>query len=177
MMKKYISYARQVCRPRLTDNALEEIQKYYVKMRNQGSDEGGIKAIPINARNLEALIRLTEAHAKARLQEKATKKNARAAIELLHFCLGQVGLDPETGKIDIDRITTGISASQRGSIHIIKEIINELELLLGKEIPIDDIIKQATEKGIKEDKAQEVIDGLKRAGDLFSPKNGFVSKI
>src|SRR3989344_2195848 len=46
-MKKYIAYARQSCRPKLTDAAMQEIKEYYVKMR--GGDEGGqqvIKAVP-----------------------------------------------------------------------------------------------------------------------------------
>lgn len=177
LIKKFISFARQTCKPRLTESAVQEIKKYYVKMRNSGSDDGGIQAIPINARNLEALVRLTEAHAKIRLAKEATQKDAREAIELVHFCLAQVGLDPETGKIDIDRITTGISASQRGSIHHIKEIINELEMLVGKEIPLEDIIRQAAEKGISEDKVTEVVEGLKRSGDLYSPRHGVISKI
>jgi len=89
----------------------------------------------------------------------------------------QVGFDKETGKIDIDRITTGIPASQRNAIIMVKEIINELEGTIGKTIPIEDITAMAKEKNIKEEKVEEVIEKLRRSGDIFEPRRGFVSKI
>ncbi|MBU1975862.1 MAG: ATP-binding protein, partial [Nanoarchaeota archaeon] len=99
LMKKYIAYAKQNCKPKLSSVALEEIKNYYVEMRNKGNEEGGevaIKPIPISARQLEALIRLSEACAKTRLANTVTKKDARRAIDLVHYCLSQIGLDPET---------------------------------------------------------------------------------
>ena len=88
----------------------------------------------------------------------------------------QVGFDPETGKMDIDRIS-GIPASVRGKIVTIKEIINQLEQKVGKQIPVDDIIVEATDRGIKEEDIKEAIEKLKRSGDLFEPRNGFISRI
>ncbi|MFC1723453.1 minichromosome maintenance protein MCM [Nanoarchaeota archaeon] len=177
MLRKYISYARRSCHPKLTDGALEEIKAYYVKMRNAGGDDGGIRSVPITARQLEALVRLAEAAGKARLAKNVRRKDSQKAIELLHFCMSQVGIDPDTGKIDMDVIQTGVSSSARNNIIIIKEAINELENKLGKTIPIDDLVKEAEERGIDADKAEEVIEKLKRAGDIFEPKRGFVQKI
>ena len=177
-MKKYMIYCRQKVFPTLTDGALEEIKKYYVDMRNSANtEEGAIKAIPITARQLEALVRLTEASAKIRLAPRVTRKDAKRAIGLLQHCLEQVGLDPETGKIDIDRLSSGITTSQRNKIFVIKEIIAELENKLGKTIPIDEIMQEAKNKGIEEANAEEVIEKLKRSGDIFEPRRGFISKI
>ncbi|HME86962.1 MAG TPA: hypothetical protein VKE88_00960, partial [Candidatus Nanoarchaeia archaeon] len=89
----------------------------------------------------------------------------------------QIGIDPETGKIDIDRITTGITASQRNKLHTMKEIISELEAQIGKTIPIEDIAKLAKEKGIDESQTDELIERLKRDGDIFEPRHGFISRI
>ena len=177
LLRKYIAYARQNSHPVLTDGAIEEIKQYYVKMRQSGSSEGGVKPIPISPRQLEALVRMAEASARVRLEDKVTKKDARKAIELLEYCLMQVGFDKETGRIDIDRITTGISASQRSNIIVVKEIISELEEKLGKTIPIEDVVAEAKAKGIEEDKTEEIIEKLRRSGDLFEPKRGFISKI
>lgn len=178
LLKKYIAYARQRVVPKLTDSALEEIKEYYLKMRSSSSgEEGGIKAIPISARQLEALVRLSEASARIRLSDRVTKKDARRAVDLLHYCLSQVGIDPETGKIDIDRISTEFTASQRNKIIQVKDIIAELESKIGKAIPLDDIIKEAVERGIEEDKVEEVIEKLKRGGDIFEPRRGFISRI
>jgi len=177
LLKRYIAYSKQKVTPSITDEALEEIKDFYLKMRASGGVEEGIKAIPISARQLEALVRLTEASARIRLSEKATKKDAKRAIELVEYCLMQVGLDKETGKIDIDRITTGIPASQRSHISTVKEIINELEDKLGKTIPIDDVIEEAKNKGIAEEKVEEVLEKLKRVGEVFEPRRGFISRI
>lgn len=176
-LRKFISYAKRACTPTLTDAALEELKAYYVKMRNSGGEEGGVKAIPITARQLEALVRLSEASAKTRLSDKVTRKDARKAIELLHYCMAQVGVDPDTGKIDIDVLTTGVSSSSRSNIIVIKEVINELENKVGKTLAIEDIIRESQEKGISADKAEEILEKLKRSGDIFEPKRGFVQKI
>ncbi|MBW3021748.1 minichromosome maintenance protein MCM, partial [Candidatus Woesearchaeota archaeon] len=177
LLKKYIAYTRQHASPVLTDSAIEEIKKFYVEMRNSVSDESGVKSVPITARQLEALVRMAEANAKIRLSNKVTKKDAKRAIDILNYCLSQVGIDPETGKIDIDRISSGITSSQRNKIFAVKEIIVELENKLGKTIPIEDIAKEASEKGIPETEVDEVIEKLKRSGDLFEPRRGFVSRI
>ncbi|MAH33089.1 AAA family ATPase [archaeon] len=176
-LKKYIAYAKQRIVPKLEDSALEEIQEFYLKMRASGGSDEGIKPIPISPRQLEALVRLTEASARLRLSEKATKSDAKRAINLVEYCLKQVGLDRETGKIDIDRIATGISASQRNYISIVKEIIGDLENKLGKTIPIDDVIEEAKNKGIAEEKVEEVLEKLKRVGEIFEPRRSFIQKL
>jgi replicative DNA helicase Mcm len=178
MIKKYISYARRKSFPKLSEEALMQIQQFFVKMRNAGNDEGSFQTIGISARQLEALVRLSEARAKVELRNVVTKEDAQTAIDLLHDSLSQVGLDPDTGKIDIDTITTGISSSQRNEITIIKEIIHELEEALGnKIIPLEDIEREAEIKGISKDKSHEIIEKLKRKGDFFSPKHGMISRI
>jgi len=179
MIRKYIAYAKQRIKPKLSDSAIQEIKEYFVKMRGgtDTSEEQAIKPIPISARQLEALIRMSEAAARMRLSGTVTRRDAQIAIELVHYCLQQIGMDPETGKIDLDRITTGISASQRSHISMVKEIIQRLEKDVGKAIPIDDVIREATIKGIAEDTATDVIEKLKRAGDIYSPKYGFVSRL
>jgi len=176
LLRKFFVYARQKINPKLTKGAIDEIKSYYVSMRNSGKDENaGSRAIPISARQLEALVRLAEASARTRLSEKVTRQDAKRAIDLLHYCLSQIGIDPETGKIDIDRITSGITASQRNKIVIIKEIIDELENQIGKTIPIDDLIKGAEAKGISD--VEGAIEKLKRSGDIFEPKRGFIQRI
>ncbi len=178
LLKKYIAYARQKCRPQLTDSAINEIKDFYVQMRNrETTDDRAARAIPVSARQLEALVRLAEANAKVRLADKVTKKDARKAIELLTYCLLQVGLDRETGRIDIDRIATGIGASQRERIYIIREILEELEGQIGKTIPLEDIQKIALDKGMSASEVEEVIEKLKRSGDIFEPRYGFLSRV
>ncbi len=179
ILRKYFIYARQEIKPTLTEEALTALKEYYVKMRSSGaSEEKGVHAIPISARQLEALIRLSEATAKLYLSSTVTLQHARYAINLLHYSLEQVGLDPETGKIDIDRIMTGITTSERAKLVGVREIITELEKnLQNKVIPIEEIIRVAQEKGLKEELVLESIEKLKRSGDLFEPRKGHISRI
>ena len=177
LLRKYIAYARRRCNPHLSDEAVEEMKEYYVSMRMSGQDDSGIKSIPITARQLEALVRLAEAHAKIRLSDQVLREDAKKAIELVDYCLRQVGLDKETGKIDIDRISTGITASQRNKIVVVKEIINELEKTKGKTVAIEDIIKEGELKGQSPESTEEVLEKLKRSGDIFEPKRGFITRI
>ena len=111
-----------------------------------------------------------------RLSNKVTRGDARRAIDLLEYCLGQVATD-EKGRIDIDQISTGISATQRNKIIVMKELIAELEEKIGKTVPIEDILEAANRKGIRKEEVEEVIERLKRQGDLFEPKRGFIQRI
>ena len=178
-LKKYISYARQKIFPVLSEGAMEEIKEYYIELRNKGSSEDDlIKSIPISARQLEALVRFAEASARVRLSNQVIRSDAKRAISLLNYCLSQIGVDKETGKIDIDRITTGITAATRSKIVQVREIIANLESRIGqKTIPIDDILRDASEKGIDETETEEAIEKLKRSGDLFEPRRGFIQRI
>lgn len=176
LLRKYISYSKRMIFPKLTTAAIDEIKEYYLKMRAMSAGEG-VKSIAISARQLEALVRISEAYAKMSLKEKVEKKDAKKGIEMLDYCLRQVAYDEKTGTIDIDRIATEMPATQRNKIIMLKEIINELEAKLGKIIPIEDLAKMAVEKGMTESEVEELIQKLKRAGDVYEPKHGFVSKI
>ncbi|MEK6835435.1 MAG: minichromosome maintenance protein MCM [Nanoarchaeota archaeon] len=178
LIKKYISYAKQKVYPKLTDEALDEIKNFYVNLRNsEQRSEQEIRPIPISARQLEALVRLAEGSARTRLSNKVTREDAIRAITLLRHCLMEVGFDKETGQIDIDRIATGIPTSQRSRIIIIREIIKKLEAKIGKMIPIQDIINEASVKELDQAQVEEVIEQLRREGEVFEPRRGFISPL
>ena len=134
-----------------------------------------VKPIPISARQLEALIRLSEASARARFSKKVTREDAKRAIQIMKFYLLQVGVDQETGQIDIDRIS-GTPASERSKIVLVREAIVRLESRTGKLIPIQELKKELGEK-IQENEIDEIIDKLERLGDVFEPKKGFIQRI
>lgn len=177
LLRKFIAYARQNCFPKLTDAAIEELREYYIRMRSSSSGEG-MKSVPISARQLEGLVRLSEASAKIHLRDKVLRKDAKRAVELLDFCMRQVAFDEKSGTFDVDRIATSMPASSRNKIIMIKEIIAELEKSGGsKVIPFEEIVEAAEEKGIGESEVDEVIQKLKRSGDIFEPRRGHISRI
>ncbi len=178
LLRKYIAYSKQYCFPVLTTPAIKEIRDYYVKLRNKkGFGEDNIKQIPISARQLEALIRLSEASARVQLKTEVRKEDSRRAIDLFNYSMMQVGIDPETGELDIDRVITGISTSQRSRIITMQEILKELEKTIGDNIPVEDVIAAAKEKGIDESKAEELLNGMKKAGEIYEPKHGIIRRM
>ncbi len=176
-LRKYIAYAKRI-NPVITNSAKASLERFYVELRNKRSlAEDEVRAIPISPRQLEALIRISEGCARLRLSNKVTKKDTEKAISLLNYCLSQVGLDPETGEIDIDRIVSGITAKQRSDIMTINEIITELSNKYGEAIPVDEIIQTAVSRGMSEGKVEEIIDKMKREGEIFEPKHGIIRKL
>ena len=176
LFRKYIAYAKQKIKPKLTNEAVQEIKEFYIKLRNQSvRTESDIKPIPITARQLEGIIRLSEAHAKLRLSQEVTLSDARKAINLMKISLMQVGYDEETKTFDVDRITTGITSSKRGKIILVKETLSQLESKLGKLISTEELEK-ALDGKVTETELDEIIIQLSKGGDIFRPKKGFIQR-
>jgi len=175
LFRKYVAYAKQKCEPELTDEAFEEIKEFYVKLRS-ASRKGDGGSISISARQLQGLVRLSEAHAKSRLSNTVDRQDAQVAIKLTRYYMLQVGYDPETKSFDIDRFTTKISSSERSKIIQIKEKVKELENKYGKQISLDILRKQFGDK-ISDTDFDEAVEKLKKAGDLFQPKSGFIQRV
>ncbi len=178
-LRKYLTYVKQNVFPVLTDEAIGDIKEFYVNLRNTGSTgDEAIRPIPISARQLEAIVRMAEGSARIRLSSKIEREDVKKAISLLRACLLEVGIDPETGQIDIDRIGgSGISSSERSKIVTVRDIIFKLDEEGKKTIPIEDIMEIARQKGITEQKVEEAIEKLKKSGDIFQPKPNFVQKL
>ncbi|MEK6856336.1 MAG: minichromosome maintenance protein MCM [Nanoarchaeota archaeon] len=178
LLRKYISYAKRI-KPKLTDIAIEEIKNFYVKLRNQStgvSSDSGVKPIPITARQLEGIIRLSEACAKVRLSNEVSREDSQKAIEILKMSLQQVGYDEESKSFDIDKMTTGITSSKRNKILIVKDALAQLESKLGKLIPLEEVEK-ILEGKIAPAEMEEALDQLAKSGDLFKPKKGFIQRV
>lgn len=66
ILRDYLAYAKEHIHPKLSDEAAQKLIQSYVDMRKVGSGRGQISAYP---RQLESLIRLSEARAKVRFSE------------------------------------------------------------------------------------------------------------
>ncbi|MBU0898525.1 MAG: minichromosome maintenance protein MCM [Nanoarchaeota archaeon] len=172
-IRKYIAYAKEKCSPILTKEASKVIKAFYLQTRKKA--EGGSAPIPITLRQFEALVRLSEASAKIQLSDKVRRSDADRAIKLMRYSLHQLGFDPETGMIDIDRADgASTSSSERNKIKIVLEIINDMSEKK-KEISVDELTSRAKVQEV--DDVDDIIEKLKREGMLFEPNPGFVQKI
>ena len=157
---KYIYYARQK-KPVISEKAKELFVNYYVEMR---------KKHQITARQLEAAIRIAEAHAKAKLKDIVDEEDAKEAINIITECLKEIAYDPETGIFDVDKIL-GVSKKERDKLTTVYEIIKELSEK-SELVEHEDIAEEAKKRGIKEEELENIIKKLIKYGDIDEPKPG-----
>ena len=167
-LRKYVAYAKRTIFPVITEDALDILRNYYVDFRSSSEE-----SVPFTPRQLEAFVRLAEASARIRLSEEATVEDAKRSIAIIDQYLRRVGMDRETGRFDIDIIATGISHSQHERMRSIIDIVKRL----GKESPDGnaaraDILSEAEIQGIESSKVEEVLERLKRNGQIYEPAHG-----
>jgi replicative DNA helicase Mcm len=173
LFRKYVAYARKNCHPRITEEAAEEIKKFFLNLRSKYVEGAPVS---ITFRQYEALIRLAEASAKVQLREEVTREDALRAIKLMSASLRQLGFEPETGAIDIDRLEGArATAMQRSKIRTVVLIIEELEKAQGKEILYDDVVKKAKASGIED--IEDILRKMQQEGVIYSPRPGFISRV
>ncbi len=171
-LRKYISYARQNVFPTLSKEAIEAISDFYLRLRDLGRKEGSYAA---THRQLEGLVRLSEASARIRLSDVVEKQDAERAIRLVRASLQDLVTDPETGKIDYDIIVTGQTHTQitnmKKILNIVKGKVREEEIDM---VPLQDVLEEAKAEGISEDRARDLIDKLEKKGELYRPRHNFL---
>ncbi|WP_297091745.1 LAGLIDADG family homing endonuclease [Thermococcus sp.] len=176
LLKKYIAYARKNVHPVLSREAMEEIKRYYVRMRKgfkRPGEDDGVQPIPITARQLEALIRLSEAHARMRLSETVTREDARAAIAIIEDMIRKIAVDEE-GTLDVSILEVGKSSKKINKIDRMVDIIKSLESEGEFGAPEDRIIEAAKQAGLgSENEIKKLINDLKRDARIYEPRAGF----
>ncbi len=174
--RKFISYAKQF-EPRITEESISVIEKFFLSMRSQGRVEE-TKTVGIGTRQLEGLVRMTEASAKLRLSDKTNKEDAERAVRLMLSFLKEFGYDEKTNVFDIDRIQSDTSASERTKIHKIREMIRRLtkEFVDGV-VSFEAIVEEAKKEKIEENDVDEIVEWLKRNGELFEPRSGLYREV
>merc|ERR1719150_1062910 len=83
-MKKYVHIAKCI-KPVLSEAACEILADEYANLRSDDFEDGVARTQTVTARALETLIRLSTAHAKARLSKTVDVEDAELAIELVQF--------------------------------------------------------------------------------------------
>jgi DNA replication licensing factor MCM2 len=80
MLRKYITYAKQTCRPKLQAADYDKIAKVYAELRRESSVTHGM---PIAVRHLESMIRMSEARAAMHLREYVNDDDIDCAIRIM----------------------------------------------------------------------------------------------
>src|SRR5881296_3324977 len=173
-LRKYISYAKRL-NPVLTPEAMKELLDFYLKMRSKGGTK--TVAVAITPRQLEALVRLSEARARAFLRDHVKVEDARSAIRLVNVSMGDVGVDVTTGTTDIDVIMTGIPRSFRDNMQKIIDVILELSRESGSAEQSTALIVLKERENLQEGEALRLLGQLIKDGIIYSPQPGRLKRV
>jgi DNA replication licensing factor MCM4 len=158
VLTAYISEARKLT-PKISENVVNELIKIYIDMRELSHGKNTISATP---RQLESLIRLSEARARARFSETVEMEDVEEAIRLIKVATQQAATDPVTGVIDMDMLTTGMTSSSREKLETIsgyiKNILRDYEEIARKGVSYNSL----------RDEIKKVINNSGQSGFMYS---------
>ncbi|MDO8339810.1 MAG: minichromosome maintenance protein MCM [Candidatus Burarchaeum sp.] len=169
LLRKYIAYARKTIRPVLSAEAADKLKGYYEEMRSLGKRGG---PVPITPRQLEGLIRMSQAVAKMRLSMEVTVADSERAIRLMEFVLRQTAFDVTTQTLDIDMIT-GQQKSKIDKFNAIMDIVADLQKN-GEMVEVKAVVDAAKAQSIDERVVVQLIDDKVTKGDYYKPKHGYI---
>jgi replicative DNA helicase Mcm len=173
LLRKYVSYAKGI-RPTLSQNAVQRLNDFYLAMRSASEAEGS--PVAITARQLESLVRISEARARVSLRKEVLAEDAEAAITIMKRSLEEVGIDLSSYKMDIDIIMTGKSKSMRDRLQIILSALIEMEKETGLVEKTALLSELETEYKVPKGEAERLIGQLLREGTIYEPREGYLKK-
>ena len=166
-LRKYIAYAKRNIHPDLSVDAKALILEYYTNERqsfNRDDQYGEVDVIPITPRALEALIRLTEAHARMFLREVANADDAKMSIAVFRHWREEAGIEDES------ELISGVSVQQRNAAQVIRVTLRDIISERGV-ASMNDLLNRTASKGITEYQVEDMISKMLQSGELFSPRN------
>ena len=173
LLRKYIAYARSI-NPVLTPEAMEKLKEFYMEMRSASEAEGS--PIAITARQLESLVRISEARARAALRDQVLPEDAEHAIAIMRRSLEEAGIDVSSHKIDIDIIMTGKPKSLQDKLRLVLNVLVEMERDTGVVKRSELIERLTTEYDLTRTEVERLIGQLIREGTIYEPRNGYLKK-
>jgi len=116
---------------------------------------------------------MAESRARAHLREEVTIEDAEGAINMMQKSLEQVGIDVDTGQMDIDLLYTGKPRSLQNQLQKVLQVIGEMERVSGsvKEVDLYDALN--TDFGINRSEAARFLSVLVKDGTIFMPRPGY----
>ncbi|KAM9899411.1 hypothetical protein OXX80_005902 [Metschnikowia pulcherrima] len=164
-LSTYIQYAKENVNPVITPESKNELVRAYVEMRNLGDDtRSSEKRITATTRQLESMIRLSEAHAKMRLSERVELIDVKEAVRLIKSAIKDYATDPRTGRIDMDIVQTGTTSMQR---RMRESLDTEVLAMLanGSGMRFTELAKMVNENSNMRVENSELLESLRRLAE------------
>ncbi|HSW62160.1 MAG TPA: minichromosome maintenance protein MCM, partial [Dissulfurispiraceae bacterium] len=161
-MRKYISEGRKII-PQFSEEVVEFLRRSYVELRNRTNGKRGISTTP---RQLEAIIRMSEASARARMSETVTIDDAHRAVRLMTSAVSKLCPDG-----DVTSIMTGFTVNSKERIKIVTELISMQE---GKKVSKEKLTELAKTRNLSEKDVERALEKMRENGEYIVPKLGWV---
>jgi DNA helicase MCM8 len=136
-----------------------------MKLRHPGMNESKKDNVPITTRQLEALIRLSQARAKACLRPYVLKEDAEDVVELMIESVKQVHTD-ESGRVDKARGGAGGKSKQR------KAFLQAMRDSGQHEFLYSDLQRIADRLNLPVDGFKDFVEDIREAGEIQRTYNG-----
>lgn len=163
VFRKYLAYARTYVTPTLTAGAKDALRQFYLTLR-KGVRERTLDTTPVTTRQLESLIRLAQARAKAELRPEVTADHAMDVVELLRHSLLDEWTDA-AGRVDLSRAS---GLSQYALVKALAELLHaEAERRRDRLFPIAEIRRLATDAGLPAGATEGLVETLNRENWLL----------
>jgi replicative DNA helicase Mcm len=173
LLRKYITYAKGF-RPQLTQEAISRLNDFYLAMRSASESEGS--PVAITARQLESLVRISEARARSALKKEVSAEDAEASITMMKRSLEEVGIDLSSYKMDIDIIMTGKPKSVRDKLQVVLSTLMEMEKQTGLVERTALLNELEDEHKVARGESERLIGQLLREGTIYEPREGYLKK-
>lgn len=158
LVRKYIAYAKiNIREMSFSTSAKKILYDYYRTMRKKYFISN---VICITPRQQEALNRMAEAHAKARLSSVMEDEDAKFACMLMTYYLNSMASDD--GTIDIDKLMTGVPHSDRQKRDVVRFVLNNS----AEGADEKELYEAVSEKMSKLD-LERTLEKLSQGGEVF----------
>ncbi|EEY69900.1 DNA replication licensing factor MCM8 [Phytophthora infestans T30-4] len=158
-VRKFIAYARRYVHPRLSSEAAAVLQKKYLELRSAGEgQQNPTDSIPITTRQLESMIRLSQARARAELAETVSAEHAQDVVDIMQECLLDTYIT-EDGNLDFGR-SGGMSLSKKVKAYVAR-LMKAAARRNTSLFSMDDLLEVADSMGLKVDDFRDFVDILR----------------
>eukprot|EP01135_Chromosphaera_perkinsii_P011296 Nk52_evm77s2367 gene=Nk52_evmTU77s2367 len=170
-LKKYITYCRQKCGPRLSTDAAEKLKNQYINIRKSSKqhtqDANKTRpTIPITVRQLEAIVRISESLAKMSLSPLATEEHVDEALRLFKVSTFDAALSGQLA--GAEGMTTAEDMKKMSRIET--SLMSRLSVgcMISYQRLVEDFVKQGYEDML----IKKVLYRCQRSGQLMKTNQG-----
>eukprot|EP01038_Epipyxis_sp_PR26KG_P005704 gene5704-7872_t len=179
VLKKYIMFCRERCAPRLNEEASAMLSNKYVDIRNVvrqrliDKPNGEGQVVPITTRQLEALVRLSEALAKMRLSAEATVSDVEEAVRL--FKISTLAASEPNATLSANNILSSIHSNTGVEVDRVSDFLKR-RLGLRMTANTKQIQEEALVLGFSIDTIRRVIKAMVMKDEILELNQGKMLK-